>query len=347
MNKLYDKRLFEKFFKLINDCEKTDKICKEIVGLYKKYYRNGVRDFYIDYIENHTDYTNVMNEFVEYHKYGKRLTKQKFIIRYGETLGCEKWNNYVKKQSFSNTFEYKNKKYGWSKEIFDQYNKNRAITKDNLIRKHGEEKGTIIWNRYVERQRYAGCSLEYFIEKLGEKDGTDFFKKLNSKKSININNFIEKYGLVEGQDKFNILMQKYSKLSRVSKNSQLFFDELLSKIPLERHDDIFYYSKNYEYFFAKKEMGGIYFCDFYDISQNKIIEFFGDYYHCNPIKFGKDYFNIKNNMSAQEIWHRDEKRIKDLETFFGATVLIVWENDVRNDIDKTIKNCLNFLNYEN
>ena len=49
-----------------------------------------------------------------------------------------------------NTFEYKKEKFGWSPEDFKEFNKSRAVTKENLIKKHGEEKGLEIFNNYCK-----------------------------------------------------------------------------------------------------------------------------------------------------------------------------------------------------
>ena len=49
-------------------------------------------------------------------------TKEKAIKKYGEVDGLKKWEEYCKKQAISNTFEYKQNKYGWTKDQFDEYN---------------------------------------------------------------------------------------------------------------------------------------------------------------------------------------------------------------------------------
>lgn len=74
------------------------------------------------------------------------ITKDAMIAKYGEQGGTKKWNEYCKKQALTNTFEYKHQKYDWTKEQFDEYNKSRAVTKENLIRRHCKDKGMIIWN---------------------------------------------------------------------------------------------------------------------------------------------------------------------------------------------------------
>ena len=83
-------------------------------------------------------------------------SEERFIKKYGEDLGKIKYSEYKKFQSVKNTFEYKRQTYGWSREQFDEYNRSRSVTKENLIKRHGEIIGTQKWNKYVNRQKYAG-----------------------------------------------------------------------------------------------------------------------------------------------------------------------------------------------
>lgn len=66
--------------------------------------------------------------------------------------------------------------------------------------------------------------------------------------------------------------------------------------------------------------------DIYIPEKNLIVEFFGDYWHCNPNKYDASYQHKFIHQSASEIWERDETRkqkIKDL----GFNVLIIWESE--------------------
>jgi len=117
-----------------------------------------------------------------YREFGQSLTKERFIFNYGEEEGIKRWERYCNKQAETNTFEYKQKVYGITEKEFKQYNSSRAVTLENLIARHGKEKGTQIFESYREKQRTAGISLEYFQNKLGEKEGEEFFKELNKKK---------------------------------------------------------------------------------------------------------------------------------------------------------------------
>jgi len=65
--------------------------------------------------------------------------------------------------------------------------------------------------------------------------------------------------------------------------------------------------------------------DIYIPSQRKVIECFGDFWHCNPTMYGKNYYHKYVHMNASEIWKRDEERITVLKAA-GYVVEIIWEN---------------------
>lgn len=80
-------------------------------------------------------------------------------------------------------------------------------------------------------------------------------------------------------------------------------------------------------------------CDVFIPSLNLIIEYNGDYWHCNPKKYDPDYFNQKKQKTAKELWEYDKNKI-DLIKEKGYNLEIVWESDLKDDntlINKLIK----------
>ena len=69
-------------------------------------------------------------------------------------------------------------------------------------------------------------------------------------------------------------------------------------------------------------------CDMYIPSLNLIIEYFGDYWHCNPKKYESDFFNKKKGKFAWELWDYDKKKI-DLIKSYGYNLEVVWEGDLK------------------
>lgn len=73
-------------------------------------------------------------------------------------------------------------------------------------------------------------------------------------------------------------------------------------------------------------------CDIFIPSKNLIIEFNGDYWHCNPIKYDENYFHKIKNKTANEIWEYDKNRI-DLLTKKGYNLEVIWEYDYNKNPD--------------
>ena len=61
-------------------------------------------------------------------------------------------------------------------------------------------------------------------------------------------------------------------------------------------------------------------------STNKVIEFYGDFWHANPSLYDKNNI-VRNGLSAKEIWNYDNKRINMLKEKFNLKIKIVWEVD--------------------
>ena len=72
---------------------------------------------------------------------------------------------------------------------------------------------------------------------------------------------------------------------------------------------------------------------------NLVIEYNGDYWHCNPKKYEPNYFHQVKNKTAKELWEYDKNKI-DLIKEYGYNLEVVWESDYNTDksiINKIIK----------
>lgn len=233
-----------------------------------------------------------------------------FIRKYGETEGTERWNAYCQKQSESNSFEYKAKKHGWTKEQFDEYNKSRAVTLDNLIKKYGEAEGTMRFIQYCERQAYS-CTLDYFLEKYGP-DGRKKYENFCEART-NSNNL--------------------SAFMR-SNIADKFCEELAAELP----DHVCHYGMN-EY------QVGPYFVDFYDETTNTVVEFYGDYWHRNPDIYEPDsVFTVGTHTYLTSIvWDRDKERIDYIKKTKDCKVIIVWESNYQKEPHQVISDLKEIL----
>ena len=78
-------------------------------------------------------------------------------------------------------------------------------------------------------------------------------------------------------------------------------------------------------------------CDIFLPQFNLIIEYNGDYWHCNPNKYDKDYFHQVKGMTAEKLWEYDKNKV-DIIINNGYNLEVVWESDYKSD--KTIINKL-------
>ena len=272
-------------------------------------------------------------------------SEESFIRRYGEVEGRKKYEGYVAFHTAKNTYEWKREHKGWTKEQFDEYNKSRAVTKENLTKRYGKEEGEKRFNAYCKLQAYAGCAVEYFKELYGEEEGERRYLEINKKKALSLEHFVEKYGKEEGEKKWNKWVQRMkiqgTKVLReilkrpYSNVSQKLFNSVLDNLnPLDKEACRFATHKGEIKLTLPN--GKVTQPDF--ILGNKIIEFNGDYWHRNPQIYTGDLVTE----DVKSIWMADEYRINGLRNL-GYSVLVVWELDYNKDPEGVLKTCLDFL----
>lgn len=248
------------------------------------------------------------------------VTEQSLIRKHGEEKGKQMWESYRKKQAEKNTFEYKQKNLGWTKEQFDEFNKSRAITLENMVAKYGPKEGKKRYDEYVEKQMITK-SWDYMVQVHGEEKA----KQINYQKAMIEENFIRKYGEEEGRKMWKKYCEKFSVgYSEVSQELFRKIDALIG----DKHDTYFA-TKNCE-----KEMfledGRCVFLDYFIKDLNISIEFNGTIFHADPRVYKADSiinpFNSNKPLTAQQIWDRDNARYESLKKL-GISTIVVWQKD--------------------
>ena len=261
----------------------------------------------------------------------RRVTKENMISRYGEVEGLAKWNDYLIRQSFTNSKEYHMEKFGKTEEEWDQYNKNRSMTKENMISRYGEVEGLAKWNEYTERQRYTNTK-EYYVEKFGG-NWEEEFNKTNSAKAITLENMILKYGEIEGKERyFKSLDGRKNGYSLMASNFFNNLEALILKDFPNLSDKIYFLPKNKEYCIHTGDKA--YFYDFVITKDiNICVEFYGDVFHANPNIYkaaDKPIHFYNKDITSQEIWVNDNiKNNKIIERKF--ILFVVWESYLKID----------------
>lgn len=207
---------------------------------------------------------------------------------------------------------------------------------EGYIERYGKSQGEKKWKETKARKKNSK-TLKRFQEIYGEEEGkkrrNDYLKQLKLLNSLQ--GYLTRYGEIEGLAKWRELTRKKIKNSNhvYSKISQELFYQLLKSI--RDKDNVYFYEHNGEYPIL------YFFVDF--LYNFKIIEFYEDIWHANPLIF-KEWQtpNPFNNLKSEEIWSNDAKRIAAIQNL-GYTIKIVWEKDYNDDPEKIIEECIFFL----
>jgi hypothetical protein len=76
---------------------------------------------------------------------------------------------------------------------------------------------------------------------------------------------------------------------------------------------------------------GKYRPDYVNQERKHIIEFNGDFWHCNPALYEANFYHPGLKMTAAEKWNLDQQRKEYLESL-GYSVTVVWESDLEEFI---------------
>ena len=290
-----------------------------------------------------------------------------FIKKYGDELGAQKYEEYKNFQSIKNTFDYKNKKYGWDEAEFLEYNKSRAVTLNNMVLKYGKEIGEQKFQKYCELQAKNGNTLDYFIEKHGIEHGKLKYDEVNKKKAITLENMILRHGEECGKTKYASFIGQLSKpllfklvkkhgvdigkikydewlishssyLKASSKIANEFIQNVLDVLPLEYNQNCKCSLLNNEIYLVENKSLKTYFYDLCFPHHKIIIEFNGDFWHANPALYKRDdvlNFPKSKNIIAGDLWYKDEIK-RNLAILNGYNILTVWENDFNKNKTSTV-----------
>jgi len=80
------------------------------------------------------------------------------------------------------------------------------------------------------------------------------------------------------------------------------------------------------------------------IEPNYVIEVFGDYWHFNPKKYDGESIQKmrKKEIKVKEVWQEDKDIINGMKEQ-DYNVLVVWESELKDELEKTTKKILKFV----
>jgi len=201
-------------------------------------------------------------------EYNKRSvpTLKNMITKYGKDEGEKRWEIYRQKQAYTNSYEYKRDKHGWSMSEYENYNKSRGSV--------GESNGN-----------YGTSYYEVWVKKFGKDEAdrmNESIGKLKARPGKLNGNFNRKKGPEE------IQRMRESAIKRVIRQGTVTAYNPRS-IPIIEE-----YGKSHGYQFQHAENGGefhvpntVFMVDGYDLEKNVVIEF-DENYHLRDEQVKKD-----------------------------------------------------------
>lgn len=136
------------------------------------------------------------------------------------------------------------------------------------------------------------------------------------------------------------------KILAYSKASQKLYKKLIALLKESNINNKIYYATLNKEFYVKTKTGR--YLDYYDETENIIIEFNGDLWHGNPSMFGPDDlvkrpFNSNIKVPAKELWDNDNKRYKEIRNELpDCHYLIIWEYDAFKYTEEVLKELVIF-----
>jgi len=281
------------------------------------------------------------------YKEWKQNTRQDldgFIRRYGEDIGQIKYNSFR------------------SKSIKSLENINRENIKTPRQLEYWIKKcGGDVDNAKQELSKFQNRgSLEYFVRKYGEETGKIIYTEVNVKKTITLKSMITLYGEVKGKEKYDnwrrnvknsnqnlkkryiekhgekigillykeLIKKRTRQLNRYSNIAIEFCEKIISNLN-GKYKNIYYGDNEYKFYVWEDNMN-ILSPDLYIKDINLVIEFYGDFWHKNPL-----LYNDKQEF-VKEIWKHDIKRIEKIKTKYNCDVIIIWEYEYNHNKKETI-----------
>lgn len=209
------------------------------------------------------------------------------------------------------------------------------------------------YEAFIEKERQKApfrenaCTIEYYTKRGYSEEEA---KKIISTKTISngLDFYIKKYGEEEGRKLYSKRIKNWADKTFLGNTRSNKADTCIAEVlfGFEINEKDFLYGEN-EYRLFDIEERKLYDLDLLNVANNKVIEFHGDYWHCNPKKYKPDYINKRKKKTAQEIWDYDKRKIEIIKKH-GFEVMIIWESDYDHHHDDIIKKAKEFLfeNYE-
>jgi G:T-mismatch repair DNA endonuclease (very short patch repair protein) len=285
-------------------------------------------------------------------KHGYTTTKE-FLAKYNMKTGkCESLRENLRGEN-NPAYQHNGKYSAWSKN-FVKYQNISEQEKEQKIHKSKNKAQQTLDDNCSRTTR-----LDYYTNRgATEQEAIELRSKRQTTFSLEI--CIEKYGEIEGRQKWEERQEKWlttldaksdEEKARINELKAMgflksikqgystvsfnLFEEIAETVP-----DLLYGRQETTIRLAKNKIARP---DCLLKEKKRIIEFHGDYWHCNPTKFKEtDTRKTKGKKPVSEIWAKDKLREQAIRDA-GYDLLVIWENDYRVNANQTVEKCIEFL----
>ena len=193
------------------------------------------------------------------------------------------------------------------------------------------------WNSLTDEERSrrsfkAGQKIREYRKNLSKEEIDAQWKQRSDNKEWKQKLSVARKKIIESGRAANLKLLGYSKICMKC------CEQLKERFP---NDELFYEGHGGERIFP-----GGFRADFLNHTKKFIVEFNGDYWHCNPAKWNAEDYNPVIKMTASDKWAYDLKRHRIFESC-GYEVYVIWESNYLISETDCIEMILTEINRKN
>lgn len=299
---------------------------KRIYGKHLKIYHNGLTSNDYKKMFPNTPLSTIKDRNNISINSGKHMKKEKYKKMFSDKFKGNKNPNHK-----SNTTEQHRKELSpFSKEFY----KKRGLS----------EKERIKFINNALKNREFETRIDYWIKRGFSKDEAN--EKIKERqRTFTLEKCIEKYGNEKGLERWKERQEKwkrkvFNKEQYIGRGESKLSNKIIKDITKNGKDNLLY-GENEKFIYDKK-LKRAYKYDLVNISNKRIIEINGTFWHCKPTLYESEYLHKVKKMYAKEIWAYDRRKIEIAEEK-GYKVLVIWEDDYYNNPTTIINKCIEFI----
>lgn len=268
------------------------------------------REFWLKRINPETGINYTLEE-ADFERNSRRPIRKEYWIKKGYTE--------IESQQLALESKSRNNKLGAKSSSISNI---RRITSKRCIEYYTAQGYTESMAKELVSKGQKHFSKTICIEKYGEIEGLKIWQNRQQR-------WLDTLNSKSDDEKSRINRLKLTKGITLSKAEKFILNEIKHVFPEVCHQFTLFQSNKKRYV--------------YDIVfNNKIIEYNGDFWHCNPKIYPDTFINPRTKLKASDKWAADKEKIKFAECQ-GYEVLVIWESDFKQNKEKVIKECIQFL----